>query len=378
MVIASEAKQSQNPSINSKLQIPNPKFTVFLFIFAGFLNIISLYFLKVMGDFNFKNAKILVTGCAGFIGSHLSERLCEEGALVIGVDRFSDYYSRNFKEKNLENLQQIENFKLIEADLLDLDLEKIVSDVDYIFHEAAQAGVRASWGAQFEVYLRDNILATQKLLEACKSTSRLKKFVFASSSSVYGDTPELPMHEDSILKPVSPYGSSKLAAENLCYLYWKNFGVPTVSLRYFTVYGPRQRPDMAFHRFIKAMLIGDKIEIYGDGKQTRDFTYVSDAVNATISAVNAPPGEVFNIGGGSRVALIEIIRLLEEIIGKKPNVVFSSEQKGDVKHTFAQTEKAKRLLGFKPSFSLKDGLEEEVKWLKNIYTSTINIPKKES
>jgi UDP-glucose 4-epimerase len=312
----------------------------------------------------------LVTGCAGFIGSHLSERLCEEGALVIGIDRFSDYYSRNLKERNLENLRQIENFKLIEADLLDLDLEKIVSDVDYIFHEAAQAGVRASWGAQFEVYVRDNILATQKLLEVCKSASRLKKFVFASSSSVYGDTPELPMHENSILKPVSPYGSSKLAAENLCYLYWKNFGVPTVSLRYFTVYGPRQRPDMAFHRFIKAMLTGDKIEVYGDGKQTRDFTYVSDAVDATMNAVNAPSGEVFNIGGGSRVALIEIIRLLEEIIGKKANVVFSSEQKGDVKHTFAQTEKAKRFLGFKPSFSLKGGLVEEVNWLKNIYAST--------
>jgi UDP-glucose 4-epimerase len=330
-----------------------------------------------MGDFNFKNAKILVTGCAGFIGSHLSERLCEEGALVIGIDRFSDYYSRNLKERNLENLQQIENFKLIEADLLDLDLGKIVSDVDYIFHEAAQAGVRASWGAQFEIYVRDNILATQKLLEGCKSSFRLKKFVFASSSSVYGDTQDLPMHEDSILKPVSPYGTTKLAAEKLCYLYFKNFGIPTVSLRYFTVYGPRQRPDMAFHRFIRAMLTGDKIEIYGDGTQTRDFTYISDAVNATISAVNAPSGEVFNIGGGSRATLIEIIRLLEEIVGKKANVVFSSEQKGDVKHTFAQTEKAKRLLGFKPSFSLKDGLEEEVKWLKNIYASTIDSSKKE-
>jgi|Deesub1362A_J573_1020465.scaffolds.fasta_scaffold00600_2 UDP-glucose 4-epimerase len=323
-----------------------------------------------MGEVNFKDTKILVTGCAGFIGSHLCERLCKEGALVIGIDRFSDYYSRDLKERNLEELREQENFQLIEADLLDLDLEKLVGDIDYIFHEAAQAGVRASWGAQFEVYVRDNILATQKLLEACKSASQLKKFVFASSSSVYGDTPELPMHENSILKPASPYGSSKLAAENLCYLYWKNFGVPTASLRYFTVYGPRQRPDMAFHRFIKAMLTGDKIEVYGDGKQTRDFTYVSDAVNATISAVNAPSGEVFNIGGGSQVALVEVIHLLEEIMGKKANVAFSSEQKGDVRHTFASTKKAKEILNFKPSFSLERGLKEEIRWMENIYGST--------
>jgi UDP-glucose 4-epimerase len=323
-----------------------------------------------MGDIDFKNAKVLVTGCAGFIGSHLCENLCEEGAYVIGIDRFSDYYPREFKERNLKNLRELENFNLIEADILDLNLKELIDGVEYVFHEAAQAGVRASWGSQFEIYVKDNILATQKLLEAYREAPYLKKFVFASSSSVYGDTRELPMQEDSILKPVSPYGATKLAAEKLCYLYFKNFGVPTVSLRYFTVYGPRQRPDMAFHKFIKAMLTGDKIEIYGDGKQTRDFTYVSDAVDATISAINAPSGEVFNIGGGSRVALVEIIRLLEEIVGKKANVVFSSEQKGDVKHTFASTEKAKELLNFNPSFSLERGLKEEIRWMENIYGST--------
>lgn len=329
-----------------------------------------------MANIGFKSTKVLITGCAGFIGSHLCEKLVKRGAFVVGVDRFSDYYSLELKEKNLANLRRAENFKLIEADLLDLDLEELVTDVEYIFHEAAQAGVRASWGAQFEVYLRDNILATQKLLEASKGASQLKKFVFASSSSVYGDANDLPMCEDSVLKPISPYGATKLAAENLCYLYWKNFGAPTVSLRYFTVYGPRQRPDMAFHKFIKAMLTEDEIEIYGDGKQTRDFTYVSDAVDATINAVKAPSGEVFNIGGGSQVTLIEAIKLLEEVVNKKANLVFSPSQKGDVKHTFADTSKARRSFNFNPSFNLRDGLAEEAKWLKSIHDSTAQSSEK--
>jgi UDP-glucose 4-epimerase len=268
------------------------------------------------------------------------------------------------------SLREKGSFQLVEADLLDLDLQEIVSGVDYIFHEAAQAGVRASWGSQFEVYVRDNILATQNLLEACKGASRLRKFIFASTSSVYGDTNELPMKEDNTLKPVSPYGATKLAAEKLCYLYYKNFGVPTVSLRYFTVYGPRQRPDMAFHKFIKAILSGETIEIYGDGKQTRDFTYVSDAVVATISAINAPSGEVFNIGGGSRITLIEAIKLLESVVGKKADIVFTSAQKGDVRHTFADTSKACKSLNFKPSFDLKSGLAEEVNWLKEVLSFT--------
>jgi UDP-glucose 4-epimerase len=323
-----------------------------------------------MRETNFKKARVLVTGCAGFIGSHLAEKLCEAGAYVIGIDRFSDYYPRDFKEKNLMSLREKGSFQLVEADLLDLDLQEIVSGVDYIFHEAAQAGVRASWGSQFEVYVRDNILATQNLLEACKGASRLRKFIFASTSSVYGDTNELPMKEDNTLKPVSPYGATKLAAEKLCYLYYKNFGVPTVSLRYFTVYGPRQRPDMAFHKFIKAILSGETIEIYGDGKQTRDFTYVSDAVVATISAINAPSGEVFNIGGGSRITLIEAIKLLESVVGKKADIVFTSAQKGDVRHTFADTSKACKSLNFKPSFDLKSGLAEEVNWLKEVLSFT--------
>lgn len=188
--------------------------------------------------------RALVTGCAGFIGSHLVDRLLDMGYEVIGIDCFTDYYSRWIKERNLENVLKNERFKFIERDILELDLEKIIDGVDYVFHEAAQAGVRKSWGDDFKIYVDNNILATQKLLEACKDKN-IKKFVFASSSSVYGDVEKLPMREDYYPKPLSPYGASKLACEGLCYLYWKNYGVPTISLRYFTVYGERQRPDMA-------------------------------------------------------------------------------------------------------------------------------------
>jgi len=237
--------------------------------------------------------KALVTGCAGFIGSHLTERLLREGYEVIGIDCFTDYYAREIKERNTENALNQKNFKLIEEDILEMDK---FPEVDYVFHEAAQAGVRASWGKSFKIYTRNNIETTQKLLEFYKDLN-IKKFVYASSSSVYGDA-ELPMKEDSLLKPVSPYGVTKLAAENLCYLYWKNYNVPTVSVRYFTVYGPRQRPDMAIHKFVKAIFNGDEITVFGDGTQTRDFTYVDDAVEATILAAESNSiGEVYNIGG---------------------------------------------------------------------------------
>ena len=213
--------------------------------------------------------KTFVTGCGGFIGSHLVDRLLELGYEVTGIDCFTDYYSREIKEANISNALKHNNFKLIEEDILDMDK---FPEVDYIFHLAAQAGVRASWGKSFEIYTRNNIEATQKLLEFYKDRE-IKKFVYASSSSVYGDA-ELPMREDSLLKPVSPYGVTKLAGENLCYLYWKNYQVPTVSLRYFTVYGPRQRPDMAIHKFVKAISNNEEITVFGDGSQTRDFTFV--------------------------------------------------------------------------------------------------------
>ena len=224
-----------------------------------------------------------MTGAAGFIGSNLSENLIDSGNHVIGVDCFTDYYPKEQKLANLKNLLSHGSFTFLEEDIVSLNLDKLLEGIDYVFHEAAQPGVRSSWGSNFEVYTRNNISATQRLLEASRKV-KLKKFVYASSSSVYGDCP-LPMREDRLTRPVSPYGVSKLAAEHLCYLYWKNYAIPTVSLRYFTVFGPRQRPDMAFNRFIRAILKGDEITVFGNGSQTRDFTYVSDIVQANVLAM---------------------------------------------------------------------------------------------
>jgi len=314
-----------------------------------------------------KNLRAIVTGCAGFIGSHLVDSLLEMGYEVIGIDCFTNYYPRWIKERNLENGLKNERFKLIEKDILELDLGKIVDGLDYLFHIAAQVGVRKSWGDNFKVYVKNNILATQKLLEACKNKN-IKKFVFASSSSVYGDVAKLPMREDYYPKPISPYGSSKLACESLCYLYWKNYKVPTVSLRYFTVYGERQRPDMAFHKFIRAILTDKEIEIYGDGTQTRDFTYVGDVIEGTIlGAETDAEGEVFNIAAGSRISVNEILEILQKFIGKDARIKYLEIKKGDVKHTHADVSKAKKILGYRPNFRLKDGLEKEVEWIRELY-----------
>lgn len=307
--------------------------------------------------------KALVTGSAGFIGSHLAERLVELGYEVVGVDCFTDYYPRELKESNLENLRKNKNFSFVEGDLLNLDLRGIVRGVDYIFHQAAQAGVRSSWGKTFETYTNNNILATQKLLEAVKG-SGLKRFVYASSSSVYGDSRSLPMKEGDRPEPVSPYGVSKLAGEHLSMLYWKNFGVPAVSLRYFTVYGPRQRPDMAFHKFIKNIMEGKEIRIYGSGEQTRDFTYIDDVVEANLlAAKKRVDGKVFNVGGGNRIGLKKTLNIMEDVVGKKAIVRNVNPQKGDVKDTYADTSKAKGLLGYNPRWDIRDGLEKEVEWL---------------
>jgi nucleoside-diphosphate-sugar epimerase len=304
--------------------------------------------------------KALVTGCAGFIGSHLVERLLKERAEVIGIDCFTDYYSREVKEANMGDALSHNNFDFREEDLLDMDT---YPEVDYVFHEAAQAGVRASWGKSFEIYTRSNIEATQRLLEFYKD-HKPKKFVYASSSSVYGDA-ELPMKENRLLKPVSPYGVTKLAGEKLCYLYWKNYSVPTVSLRYFTVYGPRQRPDMAIHKFVKAILNEAEITVYGDGMQTRDFTYVDDAVEANILAAAATEieGKVFNVGGGSRISVTALITLLEKITGKKARIRYIENQKGDVRDTLADTSKITMQLNWKPNVKIEEGLIYFVNWL---------------
>jgi UDP-glucose 4-epimerase len=307
--------------------------------------------------------RALVTGAAGFIGSHLSERLVADGWQVTGVDCFTDYYARAIKEHNLSALRNDARFHFVETDLATADLDPLLRDTDVIFHQAGQAGVRASWGADFEIYTHNNVLATQRLLEAVQG-SRLQRFVYASSSSIYGDAEDLPVTETSLPRPVSPYGVTKLAAEHLCQLYHTNFQVPTVSLRYFTVYGPRQRPDMAFHKFIRAMLRDESLPLYGDGEQTRDFTFIRDAVQANILAADAPPGSIFNIGGGSRVTINQVIGTLEELVGRRANVERQGKQAGDVRHTWADTTAAQEVMGFAPQVALHEGLAAEVTWLR--------------
>jgi UDP-glucose 4-epimerase len=237
-----------------------------------------------------------------------------------------------------------------------------------VFHLAAQAGVRASWGQSFSEYIRNNIEATQRLLEESKE-HHLHKFIYASSSSVYGYCPELPMSESSPLLPYSPYGVTKLAAENLCYLYSKNYGVPTISLRFFTVYGPGQRPDMAFHKFFKSTSENKPITVFGTGEQTRDFTYINDIIDAIFACINnGQTGETYNLGGGNRKMLKDLLPLFEEICGKKISVKWEEKQKGDVPHTLADIQKAKKDLGFAPRTAIDEGLSEEWRWIKNLYS----------
>ncbi|MCL5950471.1 MAG: NAD-dependent epimerase/dehydratase family protein [Chloroflexi bacterium] len=311
----------------------------------------------------------LVTGAAGFIGSHLAEALVARGHRVIGVDSFVDFYPRAFKEANLEQLRQSPNFSLVESDLQTANLPKLLTGVDYVFHLAAQAGVRTSWGEGFASYVENNVLATQRLLEAAKQ-SRVRRVIYASSSSVYGNAAVQPVREDSTTAPISPYGVTKLAAEHLCRLYTTEHGLPTISLRYFTVFGPRQRPDMAFHKFIRAILTGDPIAVYGDGEQSRDFTYVGDIVAANLAAMRlGRPGAWYNLGGGTRVTVNQVLRMLQEIMGKRANVVYQARQFGDAAHTAADTTAARSDLEFAPRFSLEKGLRLEAEWLTELISA---------
>lgn len=311
--------------------------------------------------------KIIVTGAAGFIGSHLCRRLLEDGCSVTGIDCFTDYYPRWIKERNVAPLLEARHFKLISEDLDAWPLKRTLKAADAVFHLAAQAGVRASWGDNFSVYIKNNIQVTQKLLEAAKDVP-LKKIVFASSSSVYGLTPDLPMSETSLLLPLSPYGVTKLAAEKLCFLYYKNYGVPAVSLRFFTVYGPGQRPDMAFHKFFKAIMDGRKITIYGDGRQTRDFTYIDDIVAANVAALHqGRAGQVYNVGGGHREILDRLFPVFERICGKPVRFRREERQKGDVLHTLAKIDKARKELAFLPRMPLEEGLRREWEWIQDLY-----------
>lgn len=307
--------------------------------------------------------KALVTGAAGFIGSTLAGRLLEQGAAVTGLDCFTDYYPRAIKASNLSTLLPHPRFRFVESAIQAADLAALVADATHVFHLAAQAGVRKSWGRDFAVYTANNVEATQALLEACVG-ARIERFVYASSSSVYGERTELPMRETALPAPLSPYGVTKLAAEHLCNLYHANHGVPCVSLRYFTVYGPRQRPDMAFNRFIRAAIAGQPIALYGDGGQTRDFTFVADAVAATAAAATrGVPGRVYNVGGGSRVSVNQVLEIIARRAGRPLDVRREAPQKGDMRDTYADTSLARADLGFVPSVSIEEGLAAEYAWL---------------
>lgn len=307
--------------------------------------------------------KALVTGAAGFIGSHLTSALLDRGADVIGIDSFTSYYPRFIKESNVAVNAGRAGFRFVEGGLQQVDLGGLLDGRTHVFHLAAQAGVRKSWGSDFRIYTDNNVDATQRLLEACVGRP-LHRFVYASSSSVYGDNVSMPMREDALPRPVSPYGVTKLAAEQLCYLYFVNHKVPTTSVRYFTVYGPRQRPDMAFHKFIKAAITGRPLTLYGDGEQTRDFTFVRDAVDGTVAAGDVGvPGRAYNIGGGSRVSVNRLFDIIARIHGQPLDIRREASQLGDMRDTFADSTLAKTDLGFSPKVTLEQGLEAEYRWL---------------
>lgn len=303
--------------------------------------------------------RALVTGVGGFIGSTLAETLLRQGHEVRGVDVFTDYYDPALKRRNLAEVDN-DALDLVEGDLNELDLASLVDGIDAIFHLAGQPGVRSSWGDTFQIYLDQNVLATQRLLEATRG-SDLKRFVYASSSSIYGDAESFPTSEDDTPSPISPYGVTKLAGEHLCRLYHRAYGSPTVALRYFTIYGPRQRPDMAFNRFIRAALEGTEITVYGDGLQVRDFTYVDDCVAATMAAAESgEPGQVYNIAGGGQTNVREVIELIEKLTGRSVAVNNIEKMAGDARRTGADTSRAAKDLGFAPSVDLREGLSRQV------------------
>lgn len=307
-------------------------------------------------------ARLLVTGCAGFIGSHLSERLIALGHSVLGVDCFTDYYGRDIKERNLGVLRATPAFEFRELDLSTDPLDGLLDGVDGVFHLAAQAGVRGSFGDGFQTYLRHNVSATQRLLEAAVQASP-RTFTYASSSSVYGNAPAYPTTEDAWRRPVSPYGLTKVATEELAGVYHRGYGLPVVGLRYFTAYGPRQRPDMAFSRFIDRALDGRPLPIIGDGRQVRDFTFVDDIVEGTIAAARyGVPGRAYNIGGGRSVELREAIDMIEDIIGKPIVREPRPSQVGEARRTGCDGTLARNDLGYAPRVTLEQGLTAQIQW----------------
>lgn len=302
---------------------------------------------------------VLVTGGAGFIGSHVAERLLADGQRVTVVDDFDAYYERAIKERNLAAIRSHPQARVVELDLASADLAPVVEGVEAVVHLAAKAGVRGSWGASFGGYLDSNVLATQRLLEAVKARP-LSAFVYGSSASVYGDDHVRAVNEEAATAPHSPYGITKLAGEHLALLYRRLHGVPAVSLRYFSVYGPRERPDKAIQKFLLAARDSRPILVHGDGSQTRDFTYVGDVVDATLAALRQPPiGEVINIARGHTVPLAEVLRVIERTTGRKLELSHDERQAGDVRVTAARIDKARRLLGYTPKVDLPEGIRRQ-------------------
>src|SRR5881296_2523509 len=307
-------------------------------------------------------SRVVVTGAAGFIGSHLCERLLADGHQVVGIDSFSDFYARARKKQNLEVARAHERFALVELDMVDGDVARAIRGARVVFHLAGQPGVQPSWGDHFDRYVKDNIVATQRLLEALREEPA-QRLVFASSWSVYGEAEMFPTKETALPRPVSPYGMTKLAAEHLTFVYLRNFGIPATSLRYFTVYGPRQRPDMAFVRFMDALVERHEIEIYGDGEQTREFTFISDAVDGTVKAVSADVvGQIVNLGGGSRVTINRVLATLEDISRLEARRKFLPAAPGDPRHTGASINVARERLGWEPRVALREGLAKQWQW----------------
>jgi UDP-glucuronate 4-epimerase len=303
--------------------------------------------------------KALLTGSAGFIGSTLTERLLADGHTVVGVDALTDYYDPALKRRNLDAIAG-PGFDFVEGDLNEVDLAPLLDGIDVVFHLAGQPGVRASWGDTFGDYIERNVRSTQRLLEACK-VAGTGRFVYASSSSIYGDAQRFPTEEDDLPAPISPYGVTKLAGEHLVRLYAKAFGLSTVSLRYFTIYGPRQRPDMAFNRFIGAALSGGAIKIFGDGEQVREFTYVGDCVEATYAgATRGESGAVYNIAGGSETTVNDVIGVIGELTDRPPRVEYQEAMKGDARRTGADISRARADLGYEPQVDLREGLARQV------------------
>lgn len=320
--------------------------------------------------------KALVTGAAGFVGSNIARRLLDDGNTVVGIDSLTPYYALELKRRNLEGLNG-PGFELVEADLNETDLDALLEGVDVVYHQAGQPGVRSSWGREFEVYTQNNVVATQRLLEAARRQGRLQKFVYASSSSIYGDAERFPTTERDVPQPVSPYGVTKLAAEHLVSLYGSNFGVPTISLRYFTVYGPGQRPDMAFTRFVQSALSEREIRIFGTGDQIRDFTFIDDVVEANRKAgeaTSARPGEVVNISGGSNISVNEVLETLGAIVGNPLKVSYVERAAGDVHRTGGSSDRAAEVLGWSSAVGIEEGLRRQFEWAKATADTWMGLP----